>query len=76
MNNAVKTSLTSEKIIERIKRKVIKENPTAYHIVVKDFTLYKKERYGFINTYAKAEVVFSTDSHSEEQICVVDFGIE
>ena len=70
------TKFTEEKIIERIKRRVRKENPTAYHIYVGDFTLYRKERYGFINTYVKAKAMFSVDGNSSEQVCVVDFGIE
>lgn len=76
MNNAVRTKLTSEQIIARIKRRVMKLNPTAYHIYVGDYTLYKKERYGFVNIYVKAKAMFSIDGEAEEKMCVVDIGIE
>lgn len=46
MNNAVKTKLTKEQIIERIKRRVIRFNSEAYHIYVGDFSLYKKKDMG------------------------------
>ena len=76
MNNAVITRLTSEQIVARIKRRVMKNHPTAYHIYVGDFSLYKKERGGCINTYVKAKTMFSVEGCDEEVVCEVDFGIE
>lgn len=74
MNNAVKTKLTKEQIIERIKRRVIRFNSEAYHIYVGDFSLYKKERYGFVNVYVRANVSFTIGNENIEE--VFDFGIE
>lgn len=76
MNTAVITKLTREQIVSKIKRRVTKHNPTAYHIFVGDIILYRKANYGFMNTYVKAEALFSIDSCSEEQSCALDFIIE
>lgn len=74
MNSAVKINLTGEQIIARIKRRVLSENPKAYHIHVGDFTFYKKERYGYIiNTYVKAEVEYTIDGKDFSE--TIEFGI-
>lgn len=69
------TRFTEEKIIERIKRRVKKNDSNAYHILVSEYKLYNKNNYGFINTYVKAKVSYSTKGNSEV-VGVVDFGIE
>lgn len=76
MNTAVKSEMSAEQIISRIRRRVMKNNPTAYHIYVGDFSLYEAEQSGFIVTRARAKTKFSVDGTHEEKFALIDIGID
>lgn len=69
----MKSTLSNEEIVARIKRRVLSENPKAYHIYVGEFELYKKEIYSSINTYVKAEVEYTIDNKDFSEI--IELGI-
>ncbi|MGL5767606.1 MAG: hypothetical protein ACRCX8_18390 [Sarcina sp.] len=76
MNESIKTRLSENQILDRVRKKVIKEYPAAYNIYVGDYKLSRRERYGFINIYVTSKVLFSIEGSSKEFVEDIVFGIE